>query len=238
MLRLCTEQLRYLWSNCHAPYVLLSMSFFAIFLAPILAQDALTHGTFIEIAFLIVLLSGAFVVPCGKLLKTVTVIFVILALFFRILHLSDPSNIAITSVNNTLSVTTMTVFVILMVRRFFTKQYSLVSRITAAVTVYLLLGILWARLYEIVDLLDPHSFSVHGMKTPGFIYFSFVTLVTLGYGDIVPLNLVARNLAILEGVIGQLYLVILISSLVSKFSSKDMHEQESRSGSNLPGNSQ
>jgi hypothetical protein len=56
------------------------------------------------------------------------------------------------------------------------------------------------------------------------VYFSFVTLATLGYGDFTPVNMVARNLAILEAITGQLYLVILIAKLVSEGAAKSGKE--------------
>jgi voltage-gated potassium channel Kch len=57
------------------------------------------------------------------------------------------------------------------------------------------------------------------------IYFSFVTLATIGYGDVVPLTDVARSLAILEGVGGQLFLAVLVARLVSLYSTKAKREQ-------------
>jgi len=94
-------------------------------------------------------------------------------------------------------------------------------RITGAVAAYLLLGQIWSLAYYLVELGIPGSFSLQG--PPGdketlhshFFYFSFVTLTTLGYGDIVAVHPMARMLVILEGVTGQLFPAILISRLVS-----------------------
>jgi hypothetical protein len=91
-------------------------------------------------------------------------------------------------------------------------------RIQGAVAAYLLLGIIWAHAYSLVSLLGPGAFSgpVGPADGPGaFIYFSFVTLTTVGYGDVLPVHPVARSLAILEAVTGPLYLAILIARLVS-----------------------
>jgi hypothetical protein len=108
---------------------------------------------------------------------------------------------------------------LLMIRRFLLSGRAWGHRIAAAVAVYLLLGLIWARLYEAVELLAPGAFRIAESETissAGFVYFSFVTLATLGYGDFTPVNMVARNLAILEAITGQLYLVILIAKLVSE----------------------
>jgi hypothetical protein len=91
-------------------------------------------------------------------------------------------------------------------------------RIQGAVAAYLLLGVIWAFAYSLVELLRPGSFSgpvraADGAR--GWLYFSFVTLTTVGYGDILPVHPVARSLAILEAVTGPLYLTILLARLVS-----------------------
>ncbi len=93
------------------------------------------------------------------------------------------------------------------------------NRITGAICFYLLLGMIWAMIYLLLMRAAPGSFS--GVAStewqgnfPHMIYFSFVTLTTLGYGDISPLLPVSRFFVYLEAVIGQFYLAILVASLV------------------------
>jgi hypothetical protein len=91
-------------------------------------------------------------------------------------------------------------------------------RIQGAVAAYLLLGVIWAVAYSLVDFLRPGSFSGLASAADGsrsWLYFSFVTLTTVGYGDVLPVHPVARSLAILEAVTGPLYLTILLARLVS-----------------------
>jgi hypothetical protein len=98
------------------------------------------------------------------------------------------------------------------------------DRIAAAICVYLLLGAVWAQAYTIMEVLHPGSFVLNnaligaesGIRYRAFdaFYFSFVTLTTLGYGDITPVHHVARAFATLEAVVGPLYLAILIARLV------------------------
>ena len=91
-------------------------------------------------------------------------------------------------------------------------------RINGAVAAYLLLGIIWAHAYALVALLAPGAFAGPVSPSDGphaFFYFSFVTLTTLGYGDVLPVHAAARSLAALEAVTGPLYLAILIARLVS-----------------------
>jgi len=94
-----------------------------------------------------------------------------------------------------------------------------IHRIEGAIAAYLLLGFGWATAYEIVEYLNPGSFTGIQAGLAGFsswIYFSFVTLATLGYGDIAPLHPAARSLATAEAITGQLYLAILVARLVSQ----------------------
>lgn len=91
-------------------------------------------------------------------------------------------------------------------------------RIQGAVAAYLLLGVLWAHAYALVASVRPGAFSGSLSAADGpraFFYLSFVTLTTVGYGDILPVHPVARSLAMLEAVTGPLYLAILIARLVS-----------------------
>ena len=90
-------------------------------------------------------------------------------------------------------------------------------RIEGAIAVYLLLGFTWAQAYELVALWHPGAFAgaVEGTGFKPLTYYSFVTLTTMGYGDIMPVHPLARALAVLEALTGQLYLAILLARLVS-----------------------
>jgi len=96
------------------------------------------------------------------------------------------------------------------------------DKIYGAICVYLLVGFAWAFGYTIMELMDPGSFSgvvdTDRADDLGRVlqmrYFSFATLTTLGYGDIVPRSPAARTLATLEAMMGQVYLAVLIARLV------------------------
>jgi len=88
-----------------------------------------------------------------------------------------------------------------------------------AVNIYLLLGMTWFALYCAFDTLRPGSI-LHGKGNGGdseLLYFSLVTLATIGYGDVLPVGPEVRILAALEGVIGVLYVAITVALLVSSF---------------------
>ena len=104
------------------------------------------------------------------------------------------------------------------------REISKMKRVTTKVVIggigaYLLLGLIGSFLFEIVELLHPDSFSKMDSFS-GFyaeIYLSFVTISTLGYGDITPLTSQGQAVAILVAITGQLYLAIFMAMLVGKF---------------------
>lgn len=108
------------------------------------------------------------------------------------------------------------------------------AKITGAVCVYLLLGLVWGLLFGLLHTLEPGSLSLPveadarqtqslGIE-PTFVYFSFVTLTTLGYGDVLPVTPRAQTLAWTEAVVGQLFLAILIGRLVGLAVSRETGE--------------
>ncbi len=108
--------------------------------------------------------------------------------------------------------------VVLLLVKVFRKGPVSGSRLQGAVAVYLLMGLTWAHAYVIFDRERPDSF-VTAVHTPptvaGWTYFSFVTLTTVGYGDITPIAPGARMLAVGEALAGQLYLAVMLARLVA-----------------------
>jgi Ion channel len=103
----------------------------------------------------------------------------------------------------------------------FKQQLVTKDVIFASVVVYLVIGVLWSLFYSMFEILAPGSFAFANAE-PGtsplqFSYFSFVTLTTLGYGDIAPLSPPAKSFAILEAIIGQMYIAVLIARLVGMY---------------------
>ena len=92
------------------------------------------------------------------------------------------------------------------------------NTIFGALCAYLFLGMSWAVIYEIVMQSTPSALMVPEGTSQSFntsVYFSFTTLTTLGYGDVTPRGSLARILAIMEALIGQIYLVVIVAKLVA-----------------------
>jgi len=92
-------------------------------------------------------------------------------------------------------------------------------KIIGAICIYLLLGLIWTFLYLIISEASPNSFN--GLSEAAWYdnfstvaYYSFVTLTTLGYGDISPIQPVARFLVYMEAIVGVFYIAILVASLI------------------------
>jgi len=96
-----------------------------------------------------------------------------------------------------------------------------IHRVTGSIVAYMLLGDLWAIMYQFFyinvpgTLQVPEIYSQAGVPSSVFLYFSFTTLTTTGYGEILPIHAITRTLSVIEQLIGVLYPVVLIGRLVS-----------------------
>jgi hypothetical protein len=155
-------------------------------------------------------------------------------------------SIAVTSVGielirHLLLVAFLAYVVCVMLRVIFESRQVTFNIVCASLCIYLLLGLVWALIYSVNDALDPTAFTttVGGAKHPLWmqagrgettsLYFSFVTLTTLGYGDIVPTSPICRMLASVEAIMGQLYLAVLVARLVGMHIVYSMDHDQVRS---------
>jgi len=107
---------------------------------------------------------------------------------------------------------------VLILAHIFRQDEVTLEMIYGAIVVYILIGVLWFFLYQLTEVMHPQSFTFS--MTPGddmrktLQYFSFVTLTTLGYGDVFPVSGPAKSLTTLEAIVGQMYIAVLIARLV------------------------
>lgn len=102
------------------------------------------------------------------------------------------------------------------VRRLVTYGQVTLQLLMGLLVIYLLIGVGFGLTYALTDALRPPALAPDGQGVSGAIYYSFITLATVGYGDIVPASSVVRAMAMAESLIGQLYLVSVVSLAVSR----------------------
>jgi voltage-gated potassium channel Kch len=110
-------------------------------------------------------------------------------------------------------------------RRVLRHRTVTLQTIAGAVCVYVLLGLVFAFLYLAIGAFKPDAFAEQGSAGGAkggadYLYFSFITLTTVGFGDIVPIGRVARALASFEALLGQIFLVTTVARLVALFSAQ------------------
>jgi len=125
---------------------------------------------------------------------------------------------ALLIIREELMLANLILFSAILLQQVFAKGHVTAMRLQGAIAVYLLFGIAWAHAYQIVFYNNPHAFVVQ-TATPSsvseWLYYSFITVTTVGYGDIVPTTRVTRMLSVSEALTGQLYLTVLIARLVA-----------------------
>jgi voltage-gated potassium channel Kch len=188
--------------------------------------DELTNGNLIEAALLtLVLLSAVLAVGGRRRTLLAAILLVTPALIATWLHHLRPDLLA-----REIMVATALVFVAFIIGcllTFILRAPRVNAEVLcAAVATYLLLALLWAFAYTLVAWLVPNSFDFTAKGDPHrtmarfeALYFSFVTLTTVGYGDILPVSNAARVLAMMESTAGVFFLAVLIARLVSLYSS-------------------
>ena len=110
----------------------------------------------------------------------------------------------------------------------FRKKKITADVIFAAISGFFLIGLMWAFVFSALELISPGSFQypqVEGDRLTHATYYSFVTLTTLGYGDITPVSAPARSFSLLEAITGQLYIAILIAGLVGIYISQSIDQE-------------
>ncbi len=200
---------------------LLLLILMLFFLSPFFS---LSLGRFLISLFLILLLiSGVATMTKRKLHNIVAWLVAGTALVFNIVHDIIP-NRTITGCLYLSSVAFFCLLIGVLLKQVFRQGPVTSHRIRGAIAAYLLIGFTWTFIYALIALFVPGAFSFPQSMTaqPGdpkhqsaLVYYSFVTMATLGYGDIVPVHPVARMFAISEALIGLLFPATLLARLVS-----------------------
>ena len=126
----------------------------------------------------------------------------------------------------------MAFMVVVILSFIFSEHEVTINVIYASIVVYLLIAIMWAFIYLVLESIHPGSFATgEGQIEAGrrlYIYYSFVTITTLGYGDVTPTTDLANSFSFLEAVTGQIYLVVLVARLVGIHIAQSMDRKRGR----------
>ena len=177
-------------------------------------------GKFIvDLVLSILLLSGA---VATKRSRTLTILVVLLTVAGLAVHWTGAyvPKFGHPVLESVLLLSCLLAFALVTLVQVFSPGVINLHRVLGAIAAYLLIGLMWSYAYALADMLVPGSIRpmVNAQEEVApmarYVYFSFSTLTTLGYGDIVPVHPIARTLAICEGLIGQLYPAVLIAGLL------------------------
>jgi len=190
-----------------------------VFVVPVIAPSGDVGRAVDDISLTLMLLSGTAAIAARRSLSIAAVVLCIVAIAIRWSEWVVPSGIS-PLVRSGSALLALGLLTIIVAARVFAAGTIAVTadRVVGAIVLYLLLGIIWAVAYDFVASHAPDAFvGMHPGEpsTQRWLYFSFVTLTTVGYGDITPVASAARSLAALEALVGQLYPAIILARLVS-----------------------
>jgi voltage-gated potassium channel Kch len=219
MIQKAWQGFSHFWSTDRGLSIFLTLIVLIVFVLPPLGSLGIVGRLVVDIFFSFLLISGmaslsvkrkgVFVVVAGLAMIT---------LVFRWTDSIEPSPF-LAMLDYLATIASIILFCIVILAQVLKKGPITFRRIQGAIAVYLLLGLAWAHAYELIEYISPGAFAgnIYGSgRFSSWMYFSFVTLATLGYGDIAPIQPLARSLAVAEAITGQLYLAILIARLVSQ----------------------
>lgn len=173
-----------------------------------------------SVIYSLMLLSGVFAMGVNLHTK-VTVLLLAVVSFLAQWAMRFNPVLALRITDDALSILFFMVLTIVVIRHIFREGDITFHRIQGAIAVYMIIGLIFSKAYHFVYLLDTNAFGMPEIVLDNesyysrFVYFSYVTLTTLGYGDITAVNLGAKSLVMVEGLIGQLFPAIMITRLVT-----------------------
>lgn len=203
------------WRSDKSLSALLLMLVIVAFILPPLAMGDGRAGVLPDVIFTLLLASGIAAAWHSRRAVFIAILIVsILALTVRWLS-RDPSMGQLSSWSSASNLIVLAAFALVVLGKVVSSGTITSHRIQGAVAVYLLFGLVWANAYEWMEVTHPGAFSGAITHGASWIYYSFVTLTTMGYGDIIPVHPGARSLAAAEALTGQLYIAILVARLVA-----------------------
>lgn len=199
--------------------IFLYLLFISFFLAPFI--DSLPVRLLTSLLYSLLMIAGVVSMSRHKSIRLAAGITAVVAIALRWLKHIMPTP-GIVKLGTLAVLVFMVMLTVVILAKVYGKGRVTTHRVKGAIAVYLLFGITWSLLYGLLDQTIPNAFSLplssdifSPERQETLSYFSFVTLTTLGYGDIVPTHEISRMFVVMEGLIGQLYPATLLARLVS-----------------------
>jgi hypothetical protein len=227
--RALIHRLARFWSRDVSLGVFLALLIAIVFFLLPLAHYQYVVGLLANVALSLLLLSGGLVVLARGWVRLLIILVALSTIFVRWAGtVAGGDTLLLTGTG--LMVVSLALLLALFLAAVYRAGSITVYRILGAIAAYGLLGLVWAYVYLLLELTAPGALQFPA-PAPALlsleriqadvVYFSFATLTTLGYGDIVPVHAFARSMAVLEALTGQLFLATLIARLVSQRAGPD-----------------
>ncbi len=199
-------------------FLILLISLFSI--TPFIENPFIEH-LYSTVNYTLLLLSGLYAFSDVRNFLKFTVIFFIFAIVVDWIEFFHPDGRMVDTIRPLITALVLILLLILTLRSIFIARDITKNVIFGSLCGYILIGFIGTFLAMAIAEIYPGSYNIDGSLTGmEAFYFSFVTMTTLGYGDILPLSDQARALSILLSILGPMYVAILIAMLVGKYASK------------------
>jgi len=204
-MRKVTHLLSRFWSTDRSLTVLLGFLIINIFILQPLTELGIFRAFFVpDVLFSLILISGVMAIAKSRFITVLALAFALVTFLVRWAK-NFVAGTGLMTLDTFLSIVFLGLLAVVVLLQVFREGPITMQRISGAVVVYLLLGLMWAVAYQLIELQQPGSFNFADVPAIGdtlsarLVYFSYITLTTLGYGDITAVSPIARSLAMLEG---------------------------------------
>ena len=202
-------------------FLIFLITMVALFTITPFLENPVLANLFVTINYTLMLLGGLYAFSDVSNFLKFTTIFFLFAILIDWIEFLHPTGKILNTIRPLITSAVLTLLLIFTLRSILRSVEITKNVIFGALCGYILIGYIGAFLAMAVSELYPGSFNVAGeFHTLEALYFSFVTMTTLGYGDILPLTIQAKSITIILSILGPMYVAILIAMMVGKYASK------------------
>jgi hypothetical protein len=211
--------MQFLKNNRFLIFLILLISLFTI--ASFIGNEQLAQ-LYSSVNYTLLLISGLYAFSQARNFLRFTTIFFLFAIIIDWIDYFQPKTQLIDTLRPLITALVLAMLLIMTLRSILKAGSIDKNVIFASICGYILIGYFGAFLTMAIAIIYPGSYNLLGeIKVLDALYYSFVTMTTLGYGDLLPLTEPSRSLAILLSILGPMYVAVLIAMLVGKYSSRD-----------------